>query len=143
MRPDYFILVFIASIGVYQLGSLVAGLHGLCFYRDSRVQVLFGVLAILGAFGWFFTDENRNIQHTVEGSQQLGLFLLAIISAYVVTAILASMIEARVDAGANRPRTERQYKLGVETLKTRTLWGGILSSLRREKERETDDAAAI
>ena len=85
MTIDYFLFVFIAAIGVYQIAALTAGLRGLCFYRNSKIQAAFGVLAISGAVGWFFTAENRNVQHNVEGTQQLGLFLMAIVSAYIVT----------------------------------------------------------
>jgi len=134
MALDYFVLVFVASMGVYQIVAIYAKLDGMCLFKQRPLQYFFGVLAIVGAFGWFFTTEERNIQHTVEGSQQLGLFLGAIVASWVVTGILASIIQAKVDSTANAPTEGKQYKLGIENLKTRTLLGAIFSSLQKERK---------
>lgn len=135
MALDYFLLVFIAAIGVYQIVAIPVGLKGLWFFRQPKIQYAFGVLAIIGAFGWFYTSAERNIQHTIEGSQQLALFLGAIISAYFITAILASIIQAAVCTRGDTPIKGKQHDLGMETLKTTTLFGGILSSLRKQREK--------
>jgi hypothetical protein len=134
MALDYFILVFMSSLGVYQITAIHAKLDGLCFFRHPVVQYIFGILAIIGAFGWFFTSTDRNIHTTVEGAQQLGLFLGSIVASYVFTAILASVMQAKVSAKEGSPRESRQYKMGIETLKKTTLFGGIMSSLRRERK---------
>ena len=137
MALDYFLLVFIASIGVFQIASITAGLKGLWFFSHAEIQCIFGILAIVGAFGWFFTSSERNIQHQVEGTQQLGLFLAAIILAYFVTALVASLIQARVSSRGANHRQGKQHEQGMETLKTTTLLGGILSSLRRGEEEDS------
>ena len=134
MALDYFLLVFISSFGVYQIASIPAKLEGLWLFRFSKVQYTFGALTIVGAFGWFFADEERNVQHTVEGSEQLGLFLAAIVSSYVVTAILSSIVQARLGSPKDTPIKGKQHEQGVETLKTTTLFGGIVSSLRKKRE---------
>lgn len=134
MVLDYFILVFTASMGVYQIVAVHTKLDGLRFFRQTSLQYIFGFLAIFGALGWFFTSEERNIQHTVEGSQQLGLFLGSIIASYAVTGILSSIMQAKVSPDSNKPREGKQYQMGIETLKTRTLFGGIFSSLRKERK---------
>lgn len=134
MALDYFILVFIASLGMYQIVATHAKLEGLWFFRQPIVQYIFGALAIIGAFCWFFTSKERNIQHRVEGSQQLGLFLGSIVASYVVTAILSSIIQARVNSQGQKPREGKQHDLGIETLKTTTVFGGIASSLRKERK---------
>ena len=134
MALDYFILVFISSLGVYQIAAIPAKLDGLCFFRNPLVQYIFGILAIIGAFGWFFTSKDRNVHTVVEGSQQLGLFLASIIASYVFTAILASIMQARVNSRGGSPRENRQYDMGIETYKKTTLFGGIMSSLKREKK---------
>ncbi len=133
MALDYFVLVFIAAIGVYQIASIPAGLRGLWFFRQHKVQYFFGILAILGVFGWFYTSEERNIQHTVEGAQQLWLFLGAIVFAYFINAILASVIQAAVSKRGDSPIRGKQQDRGMETLKTMTLLDGILSSWRKKK----------
>ena len=133
MALDYFILVFLASIGVYQIVSIPAKLEGLWFFRNPKLQYFFGVLAIIGAFGWFYTDQERNIQHTVEGSQQLYLFLGAIIASYFVTAILASIMQSKVTSQVSESIRKKQSDMGFETLKFTTLFGGILCSLKKER----------
>jgi type VI protein secretion system component VasK len=136
MASDYFVLVFVASLGVYQIVAIHAKLDGICLFKQSWLQFVFGILALVGAFGWFFTTEERNVQHTVEGSQQLGLFLGAIVAAWVVTGILASIIQAKVDTRVDDPVEEKQYELGIENLKTNTLIGSIMSSLRKGRKDE-------
>jgi len=60
MLLDYFVLVFVASLGVYQIVAVRVGLRGLCFFRQSIVQSFFGAAAIVGAFAWFYAKEERN-----------------------------------------------------------------------------------
>ena len=134
MTLDYFILVFISSLGVYQIVAIPAKLDGLCFFRHPVIQYIFGILAIIGVFGWFFTSTDRNIHTSVEGSQQLGLFLGSIIASYVFTAILSSIMQAKVSSQGSTPREGKQYDMGIETLKKTTLFGGIMSSLRKERK---------
>ena len=136
MALDYFLLVFIAAVGVYQIASIPGGLKGLWFFRQPCIQYFFGILAIIGSFGWFYTSAERNVQHTVEGSQQLMLFLGAIISSYFVTAILASIIQAAVSTQGKNPVKGKQCDNGMYTYRTTTLLGGILSSLRKQREKE-------
>jgi hypothetical protein len=134
MALDYFILVFISSLGVYQIVAINAKLDGLCFFRQPVVQYIFGILAVIGAFGWFFTSKERNVHTTIEGSQQLGLFLGSIIASYVFTNILASIMQAKVSSQGSTPREDKQYDMGTETLKKTTLFGGISSSLKKERK---------
>jgi hypothetical protein len=132
MAADYFVMMFIASIGVYQIVSIHAKFDGLCFFKQPILQFIFGALVLIGAFVWFFTSEQRNLQSTVEGSQQLGLFLGAIVAGYAVTGILSSVIQTKVKPQIDDPPARKQHEMGVETLKTKTLFGGIASSLKKE-----------
>jgi len=134
MALDYFILVFITSTGVYQIAAIYARLDGLCFFRHRVIQYIFGIIAIVGAFVWFFTSKNRNIHTSVQGTQQLGIFLGAIIASYILTVILSSMIQAKVGTQGGIPRENKQYDMGVETLKKTTIFGGIMSSLREGRK---------
>lgn len=134
MASDYFLLVFIASIGVYQMVSVHAGLRGLSFFRQPKVQYVFGLLVIIGAFVWFFVSEDRNYQHAVEGTQQLGLFLAAIVAAYVANAALSSIIQLRATLRGDDPGKRKQHEQGMETLKKTTVLGGVASSIRRTRE---------
>ena len=139
MALDYFLLVFTSSIGVYQIASIPAKLKGLWFFGHPVLQGFFGFAVIISSIGWFFSDENRNFQHTVEGAQQLGLFLFAIIAAYICTAIIASIIQSKVRARPEEPIMGKQHEEGIETLKSTTVLGGILSSLRKERKSRLED----
>jgi len=136
MAADYFVLAFGGAVGVYQIAAAHAGFKGLCFFRRPLLQYLFGLVAIAGAFGWFYGTENRNWQHTVEGTQQLGLFLLAIILAYFATALVASLIHARMTWSRNRVIEGKQHERGCGTLKTTTFLGGILTSFRNGRQKQ-------
>lgn len=134
MVLDYFMLVFVSGVGVIQIVAVRGRLQGLWFFKHPGAQYAFGVLAVIGAFGGFFTSTYRNVQPDVEGTEQLGLFLAAALAAYLVTAILASFIQARVTTRPEHPVEGRQRDMGIETLKTTTLLGGIVSSLRKERK---------
>jgi uncharacterized membrane protein len=124
MALDYFLLVFIAAFGVIQIASAYAHYRGLSLYTNTVLQYFFGSILIIAAFCWFFLSEDRNFQHTVEGTQQLGLFLMAIISSYLFTAITASLVHliARYGTGSAQRKSDRK---GFEELKRRTLFKSI------------------
>jgi len=132
---DYFMFVFIGAIGVFQIAAVPAKLKGLCFFGRPVMQYIFGVLAITASFCWFFIGEERNFQHRIEGSQQLGLFLLAILASYYFTLIVVSVIKSIFNSEEDKPKLGRQHDEGMETLKTETFLGGIASSLRKERKR--------
>jgi len=134
MASAYFIFVFLASIGLYQIVTIPARLKGLWFFNQPWLQYIFGILTILGAYGWFFTSKGRNLQSTVEGAQQLGLFLGAIVASYFVTAILSSIIQAGTNAQDDSPQEHKQQDLGMEALKTKTLFESIAARLKKGKE---------
>jgi len=135
MASDYFILVLIASIGLYQIVAITAKLDGLCFFKRPLPQIVFGALLIAGAYIWFFTSDERNIQHQVEGSQQLGLFLGAIVAGYVVTGIISSAIQAKVKTRVDNSQKEKAHEIGVESLKTNTFLGSIRSRMKKENKK--------
>ena len=134
MAVDYFLMVFIASIGVYQIVAIHARFDGICFFKQPILQFIFGVLVIIGAFVWFFITEQRNLQSTVEGAEQLGLFIGAIFAGWVATGIVASIIKTKVKYQADDPLASKQHEMGIETLKTKTPFGAIISSLRKRRE---------
>jgi hypothetical protein len=136
MLLDYFVLVFVAAVGVYQIVAVAAGLKGLSFFRQPIVQSFFGAAAIVAAFAWFYTKEERNVQHTVEGAQQLIFFLAAAILAYLVTAGLASIINAHaLSAPGDNPRQDPS-DLGIAELKQTTLFQAIIARCRKSGRSE-------
>jgi len=136
MIPDYFLLVFIAAMGVYQIAAVHAGLRGLCFFKQPIVQSFFGAAAIVAAFAWFYTKEDRNVQHNVEGAQQLIFFLAAAILAYLVTVGLASIINARASSVPGDNPRQHPADLGIEALKAATLFQAVIARCRNSGRRD-------
>jgi hypothetical protein len=137
MLLDYFVLVFFAAVGVFQIVAVRVGLRGLCFFGHPIVQSFFGAAAIVAAFAWFYTKEERNVQHTVEGAQQLVFFLAAAILAYLVTAGLASIINARGLSAPGDSSRQGPSDLGIAELKGATLFQAIVA--RRRKSGRSED----
>jgi hypothetical protein len=134
MASDYFIFVFMASVGLYQIVTIPAMLKALWFFNQPWLQYIFGILMIFGAYGWFFTSKGRNVQSTVEGAQQLGLFLGAIVASYFATAVLSSIIQAGTNARDDSPQEHKQQDFGLEALKTKTLFESIAARLKKGKK---------
>ncbi|HIM49992.1 MAG TPA: hypothetical protein EYM32_14095, partial [Dehalococcoidia bacterium] len=73
--PDYLVLVFSASCGVFQMAAACNGLHGLLFFKGRRTAFIFGLALWVAAFAWFFLSEPRNQPDTtlgLTGNQQFG-----------------------------------------------------------------------
>ena len=136
MALDYFVLVFTGAIGVYQIAAIPAGLRGLWFFNHHVLQCIFGAAVISGAFAWFYATGERNVQHTVEGSQQLLLFLAAIILSFLFTGLAASIIHMRSSLpGADRP-PGKASEVGMRALRNTTLLGAVLSRLKERNRRQ-------
>ena len=136
MGQDYFVLVFIAAIGVYQIAAIPAGLRGLGFFNNRVVQCIFGLAVVAGGFASFYATGERNVPHAVEGSQQLLLFLGAIILAYLCTGIVASIVHLRSSLSDGGHTEGKASDVGMQALKTTTLLGAVLGRLRRPNRGE-------
>ncbi len=136
MAQDYFVLVFVAAVGVCQIAAIPAGLRGLWFFNNRGVQGVFGAAVIAGAFAWFYATGERNVQHRVEGAQQLSLFLAAIVLAYLGTGIVASIIHLRSSSADDHHPRGRASDVGMQALKSTTLLGAILGRLRKPDGRD-------
>ncbi len=131
MGLDYFVLVFIAAAGVYQIVAAASGLRGLSFFGQPLVQSFFGAALIVAAFAWFYTEEERNVQHTVEGAQQLTFFLAAAILSFLVSAGLASIINAYALSTPSDSSRRDKSDLGMLELKQTTLFQAIVARCRK------------
>ncbi len=136
MAADYFVLVFFAGIGVLQIASIPAGMSGLWLFNHRKVQYVFGAATVAGAFAWFYAVEERNVQHTVEGAQQLTLFLLAVIAAFFCTGIIASLIRARQSPISAQVPDGKPSDIGMLVLRSTTLLRAIRSRVRNSRTRD-------
>jgi hypothetical protein len=134
MALDYFLLVFVASAGVIQIASIPARLRGLWLLPYPPAQYVLGAAAVIGSFYWFYTVENRNVQHTIEGAQQLLLFLGAAVLAYACTGIAASILRFRMSRTGDETPAAKPADLGMRLLKEATLLGDIARRLRSPRQ---------
>ena len=133
---EYFILVFIASVGVLQLIATVTQRKGLLFFNRKALAYLFSFLAIGGSFGWFFgwgdpldmamrqTGDAAMRQTGLEGAQQFLYFNMAVFAALVFTLIVSSLLKAR---WKGQPKGSSQ---GLDALKERSYFEAVKHSFR-------------
>ena len=91
---DYFILVFFASCGVFQMAAACNGLNGLQFFSNRRHSFLLGLLLVVAAFAWFFLSEPRNLPDTslgLTGNQQFAFFFIGSGTGLTFTLVLSSL----------------------------------------------------
>ena len=92
---DYFLFVFIASVGTLQIAASYAQLRGLSFFNRSIAGYISGSLTVVLAFWWFFASEKRVGHCIIEGFEQFQLLIAGVATAIIVTITLASIIKSR------------------------------------------------
>ncbi|MCS7207871.1 MAG: hypothetical protein NZ951_08100 [Dehalococcoidia bacterium] len=98
LAGDYFIFVFLSSLGVVQVAAAYAGLWGILFLRSRWSSALVGVGLVALGFAWFFAPGPRHIPDThggLDGNAQALLFTLAAASAVAFTLLFGSLVNAR------------------------------------------------
>ena len=96
---DYFIVVFVASLGVMQTAASIGGLRGLLVFKNPLVARPLGIAIAIAAIAWFFLVAERNIndyEGGLDSNQQGLLFFLAVAASGVFTFILTSPLNARM-----------------------------------------------
>ena len=103
---DYFIMVFVASLGVIQAAASVGGLRGLLVFKHPVIARTLGVALAIGAIVWFFAVAERNIndyEGGLDSNEQGLLFFLAVATSGILTCVLTSLLNRRMrrnyDAG--------------------------------------------
>ena len=120
---DYWLLAFLASLGVIQVAAVHAGLKGMWLLVSPAVGRIAGVLLVLIAFARFFLPMNRNVRGA-EGWQQTYLFALGALAALVLTLALSSWLKRGLRPGNPAER-------GLAALKDRT----YLQALREARQK--------
>ena len=91
---DYFIMVFVASLGVMQAAASIGGLRGLLVFKNPLVARALGIVIAIAAIVWFFLAAERNIndyEGGLDSNQQGLLFFLAVAASGVLTCVLTSL----------------------------------------------------
>ena len=91
---DYFIMVFVASLGVMQTAASIGGLRGLLIFKRPMVARPLGVAIAAAAIVWFFAVAERNIndyEGGLDSNEQGLLFFLAVAASGILTCVLTSL----------------------------------------------------
>lgn len=121
---DYFVFVFLSSLGVVQIAAAYAGLRGLLFLQSRWTSALVGAGLVGIGFAWFFAPGPRHIPDTaggLDGNAQALLFTLSAAAALLFTFVFASLANARF------LHTQRHPPEGLEALRETT----YLQAVRR------------
>ena len=119
---DYFILVFIAASGLFQIVGAWKGLSGLLLLRHRCGSLLLGLVLLAGSFTWFYLSEDRNVPDTaggLNGNQQFAFFFVGLAAALAFTLAIASLVNRRLGA------TDSDPEPGLDALK----WSNYLRAL--------------
>ncbi|PKB66731.1 MAG: hypothetical protein BZY81_06430 [SAR202 cluster bacterium Io17-Chloro-G4] len=125
---DYYLLVVIASCGVFQVIGALQGFHGMTFFSNRSASIAIGLAALAGAFAWFFLSQPRNVPDSalgLNGNEQFAYFFAGSGTGLALTLILSSLRQLRF--GADR----RELPDGLDALRESTYLLAIFRMFRR------------
>ncbi len=103
---DYFILAYIAAMGVLQMIASRRDFRGMLLVPAAPVAFLFGLCAVVAAFTWFFASEFRNLSDTeggLDGNRAAQMFCSASSLAVFTTFVLSSLVNRTLGRGEQAP----------------------------------------
>ena len=103
---DYYLLVFLASLGLFQMAAAHRGLVGMSFFRRRPLSFLAGLVLLAGALAWFFLSEPRNVSdsgHGLNGNEQFAYFFAGSGSSLAFTLAGASLRHWALGASRQAP----------------------------------------
>ena len=130
MKPfsaEYFILVVISAIGVFQLAALHGGLRGMLIFQSPGITKILGMAFPLTAAFWFFGTKDRKLSDHLGGlsSNEIALaFFLGVVTAWVLTITISSLVNH------NRWNKPAEPGDGLDSLAKTTYFRALLDNLR-------------
>jgi len=121
----YFLFIFVSFLGMMQIAVTYAQLRGLSFFRRPLWSYTLGALLIIGSFIWFFSSGDRAQPTRLEGGGQFALFFGGMVAAFIVTAVISSVIHHRT--------CSHVQGRGLEALKDATYFKIIATRFRSKK----------
>ena len=103
---DYFILVYVAALGVLQMIASRRDFRGMLLVQAPSIAFLLGFCAVVAAFAWFFAFEPRNLSDTqggLDGNRAARIFCLACTLAVLTTLVLSSLVNRSLGKGGQSP----------------------------------------
>ena len=153
---EYFLFIFLASLGILQIAASYTNLKGLSFFSRTAWGYIFGALSIAGGFSWFYIVGNPHpeVGYAITASDifrygysnpmppDIGLimgegesvffFLLAVGCALLTTIVISSVVKSRISPITPEDMSEKAEE-GLEALKRITFFQAITRSLRNGK----------
>ena len=130
MKPfsiDYYLLVTLSAIGVFQLIANHRKLNGIKMFHISFISVAFGCLLPISSVIWFFSTEDRKYSDHLGGlsSNELALtFFLGVFTAWMLTVILTSCLNHNKSTGQSAD------SVGLESLRFFTYFRALNYNIR-------------
>ena len=125
---DYYLLVAVASCGLFQIVGALHGFQGMTFFNNRSASFLLGLAALAGAFTWFFLSEPRNVPDSalgLNGNEQFAYFFAGSGTGLAITLILASLRQLRFG------EEHGDLPGGLDVLRESTYFRAIYRLLRR------------
>lgn len=124
---DYFILVTVSAVGVFQLVAMHRGLRGILVFRPSRISALLWAAFPVAAVVWFFITKDRKVSDHLGGlsSNEIALaFFVGVVTAWVLTAVVTSVLNRSHGQEPTDPGA------GLDSLTSATYFGAVSRNLR-------------
>ena len=99
LATDYFLLVFVASLGVIQIAASFGGLTGLLIFKSPLVARALGLALTVAPFILFFSTAERNLndyEGGIDANTQALFFFLGVLAGGWVTFIGSSLVNMRM-----------------------------------------------
>ena len=123
---DYFLLVFVSTVGVIQAAASMGQLRGLLVFKSPIVARGLGMGLVIGAFVWFFSTGTRALndyEGGLDAPTQALFFFLGGLAGMGLTLLVSSLVNARLDL--RKPSPEE----GLGTLKDTNYVRALIHSL--------------
>ena len=132
---DYFLLVFLAACGLFQVIAANRNLRGMLFFQHRPGSLMLGLALVAASFTWFFLSEPRNVPDSalgLNGNEQFAYFFAGLGTALVFTLIVSSLTNWTLGAG----RT--QLPNGLDALRESTYLRAMYLAYRRWRVRSPE-----
>lgn len=136
---DYFLLVFLAASGLFQIVGARRGLSGILLLKRRSWSFLLGMFLLAGAFTWFFLSEDRNVADAaggLNGNQQFGYFFGGLAAALAFTLALSSLVNRRLGANDSSPEA------GLDALRQSNYLRALLHAWRQIRPKGSSPASS-
>ena len=128
LAVEYFLVVFLMCLAVIQTAGNYNHLAGIVFIQNRLVSFIVSAMTLVPCTILLLTWNRRNETGIVEGAQQFGLFMAALVGSILLTALITSITNH-----ARFKNNTQPLGTGVEALRNRTYFQAMRLRLRSSK----------